>query len=79
MDRVRAVVACNALDDLGSVNVPVLYLQARYDRLVNPACLAEMRQVKPEIEVSVLDSSHMLLQQVPSEAAQIVADFVRRL
>jgi pimeloyl-ACP methyl ester carboxylesterase len=78
MDRVRAVVACNVLDDLRRVNVPVLYLQARYDRLVNAACLEEIRRVKPDIEVVVLDSSHMLLQQVPSEAAQIVLDFVRR-
>jgi pimeloyl-ACP methyl ester carboxylesterase len=79
MDRVRGVVACNALNDLRRVEVPVLSMQARYDRLVNAVCLEEMRQVKPEIEVVVLDGSHMLLQQMPRQTAEIVVDFVRRL
>jgi pimeloyl-ACP methyl ester carboxylesterase len=79
MDRVQAVETCDVHEDLRHVAVPVLYLQARYDQMVNPACLAEIRQVKPEIEVAILDSSHMLLQQMPCEAAAIVAAFVRRL
>lgn len=79
MDRVRAVVACNSLDELRRITVPILYLQARYDRLVNPICLEEIRRTKPEIEVAVLDSSHMLLQQMPRKTAQLVTDFVRRL
>ncbi len=79
MDRVQAVETCDVREDLRRVAVPLQYLQARYDQMVNPACLQEMRQVKPEIEVAVLDSSHMLLQQMPREAAAIVAAFVRRL
>lgn len=79
MDRVQAVVACNALGELRKVKVPILYLQARGDRLVNAICLEEIRQVKPEIEVVVLDATHMLLQQMPHETAAIVADFIRRL
>jgi pimeloyl-ACP methyl ester carboxylesterase len=79
MDRVQAVETCDVREDLRRVGVPVLCMQARYDQMVNAACLEEMRQVKPDIEVVVLDSSHMLLQQVPNDAAQIVVDFVRRL
>lgn len=79
MDRCRAVVACNALTELRHVQVPVLCLQARYDRLVNPACIEEMRRAKPDIEVQVIDGTHMLLQQWPRETAEIVANFVRRL
>lgn len=79
MDRVRAVVACNALEELREVKVPILYMQARRDGLVNAACLEEIRQTKPEIEVVVLDQTHMLLQQMPRETAEIVANFVRRL
>jgi pimeloyl-ACP methyl ester carboxylesterase len=79
MDRVQAVVACNALKELREVKVPILYLQAQGDRLVNAICLEEIRRVKPEIEVVVLDATHMLLQQMPRETAVIVAGFVRRL
>ena len=79
MDRVQSVLACDALEDLRRIEVPVLYLQARYDGLVNSVCLKEMRQVKPDIEVEVFNSSHMILQEKPQEAAEIVARFVRRL
>lgn len=79
MDRVQTVVACDALDPLRAVKVPVLYMQARYDRLVNAVCLEEIRRAKPEVEVVILDGTHMLLQQMPRETAEIVAGFVRRL
>jgi pimeloyl-[acyl-carrier protein] methyl ester esterase len=79
MDRVRAVAACDVLVELREVRVPILYMQARRDRLVNAVCLEEIRTVKPELEVVVLDGSHMLLQQMPDQTAEIVAEFVRRL
>ncbi len=79
MDRVQSVVGCNALEELGKIKVPVLYLQATRDFLVNPVCLEEMRQVKPEIEVVVMDGPHVILQLMPRQAVEIVADFVRRL
>jgi pimeloyl-[acyl-carrier protein] methyl ester esterase len=78
-DRARAVLTCNALEDLGVVNVPMLYLQARHDRLVSAACLEDIRRVKPEIEAVVLNGPHLLLQAMPQETAEIVANFVRRL
>lgn len=79
MDRVRSVVGCNVLEELRKIKVPMLYLQARRDSLVNPVCLEEMRRVKPEIEVVVMDGPHVLLQLRAQQAAEIVAEFVRRL
>ena len=79
VDRVQSVLACDVLDDLRRVNVPVLYLQAAHDRLVNPVCLEEMRRVKPDIEVVVLKGAHVLLQLMPRQSADVVAGFVRRL
>jgi pimeloyl-[acyl-carrier protein] methyl ester esterase len=79
VDRVRSVLACDVLDDLRQVNAPVLYMQAAHDRLVNPVCLEEMRRVKPEIEVVVLNGAHILLQLMPRQSAEVVAGFVRRL
>ena len=79
VDRVHSVLACDVLDDLRCVNVPILYMQAAHDRLVNPVCLEEMRRVKPEIEIAVLNGPHVLLQLMPRESAEVVADFARRL
>ncbi len=79
VDRVRSVLACNVLDDLRRIKVPILYMQAAHDLLVNPVCLEEMRRVKPEIEVVVLNGAHILLQLMPRQSAEVVAGFVRRL
>lgn len=79
MDRVQSVVSCNVLGELREVKVPMLFLQARHDGLVSAACADEIRRAKPEIEFVVLDASHLLLQQMPHQTAEIVADFVRRL
>ncbi|MBV8631437.1 MAG: hypothetical protein JOZ83_10965 [Silvibacterium sp.] len=79
VDRVRAVLFCDVLDDLRRIGVPVLCMQAAYDGLVNPACLDEMRRVKPEIEVVTLNGAHILLQLMPRQSANVVAEFERRL
>lgn len=79
MERARAALTCNALEELSKVRVPMLYLQAGHDRLVSSVCLEDIRRVKPEIEAVVLEGPHLLLQVMPRQAAEIVVDFVRRL
>jgi pimeloyl-[acyl-carrier protein] methyl ester esterase len=79
VDRVQSVLACDVLDDLRRVTVPILYMQAAHDRLVSPVCLEEMRRVKPEIEVAVLNGAHVLLQLMPRQSAEVVANFARRV
>jgi pimeloyl-[acyl-carrier protein] methyl ester esterase len=79
VDRARSALACDVLDELSRIEVPVLYMQAAHDRLVNPACLEEMRRAKPDMEVEVLNGAHILLQLMPQESARVVARFVRRL
>lgn len=78
-DRARVALTCNALEELSAVDVPLLYLQARHDRLVSAACLEDIQRVKPEVETVVFDGPHLLLQTMPLETAEIVANFVRRL
>jgi len=79
VDRAGSVLACDVLDDLRRINLPVLYLQAAHDRLVHPVCLEEMRHAKPEMEVVVLNGAHILLQLMPRQSAEVVAGFARRL
>lgn len=79
MDRIQAVVACNALAQICKIKVPMLCLQSRHDRVVNAVCVEEMRRAKPDMDVMVLDGPHLLLQAMPQQTAEIVAQFVRQL
>lgn len=79
MDRIQSVVGCNALEQIGEIKVPMLCLQSRHDRVVHVVCVEEMRRARPEMELMVLDGPHLLLQAMPHETAEIVAEFVRRL
>lgn len=77
--RLRAVLECDARAELCRVAAPVLYVQAKQDRLVSPACLGELRRIKPQMAVSVLRGPHLLLQREPLRAAETVVRFVRRV
>ena len=75
--RLRSVLACEVRPEMDQVTVPVLYIQAKQDRLVNASCLDELRHIKPQIAVAALEGPHLLLQREPYKAAETVARFVR--
>lgn len=77
--RLRAVLTCDVRDDLRKVEVPMLYLQARQDRLVPARCLEEIRSIRPETRIEIVDGPHFLLQREPQKTAEIVANFLRGL
>jgi pimeloyl-ACP methyl ester carboxylesterase len=77
--RLRAVLRCDVRAELGRVAVPVLYIQAQQDRLVSASCLEELRRIKPQIAVTVLEGPHLLLQREPRRAAEVVAGFAQHL
>lgn len=74
--RLRSVLQCDARQELRRVDVPVLYLQARHDRLVSADSLDDIRAVKPDTRVAVLDGPHFLLQREPQRAAEAVTEFL---
>jgi sigma-B regulation protein RsbQ len=75
--RIRAVLTCDVRRELAQVRVPILFLHAKDDQLINMACLEEMRAIQPHAEVEILPGSHMLLERHPQEAAARVARFIR--
>ena len=77
--RLRAVLACDVRAELGQVVVPVLYIQAKQDRLVNASCLEELRRIKPQMAVTALQGPHLLLQREPRRTAEVVAVFAQHL
>lgn len=75
--RLRAVLGCDVRAELGRVAAPVLYIQAKQDRLVSTACLEELRQIKPQMAVAVLEGPHLLLLRKPRRAAEVVTGFAQ--
>jgi pimeloyl-ACP methyl ester carboxylesterase len=77
--RLRAVLGCDARAELGRVAVPILYIQAKQDRLVSASCLEELQRIKPQMSVAALEGPHLLLQREPRRAAEVVAVFAQQL
>src|SRR6185312_3362361 len=75
--RIRAVLTCDVRRELAQVRVPILFLHAKDDQLIDMACLEEMRAIQPQAEVEIFPGSHLLLERHPQEAAARVARFVR--
>lgn len=75
--RLQAVLGADVSTKLAAVKVPVLYLRASQD-LVVPASASRLAvKLNPSLKVVELDAPHFLLQAAPSEAAEVVAAFVR--
>jgi pimeloyl-ACP methyl ester carboxylesterase len=75
--RLRAVLACDVRKAAGQIQVPILYIRADQDRLVSFGSMEELRQVRPQMEVTVVEGPHLLLQREPQRTAEVVAKFVR--
>ena len=77
--RLLAVGAVDHTPLLARIQVPVLALCARGDRLVPPAAAAWLKAHLPALELVRLDGPHWLLQTRPEAAAQAIRAFLARL
>jgi len=77
--RLRAIFACDTRDELSHVAVPILYIQAKQDRLVHASCLDEILQIVPQTTVAAITGPHLLFQREPEQTAEVVALFVQQL
>ena len=77
--RLRAVLIVNVAAKLARVPGPVLYLQARHDRLVPSAALAMVLRANPQVHVVKIEGPHFLLQVSPKLAAAAVGAFLLAL
>jgi pimeloyl-ACP methyl ester carboxylesterase len=73
--RLRAVLKCDVRTDLSQIDVPILYLQAKGDRLVGASCLEEVRRFRPQVKVVSIEGPHLLLQRQPHRSAEAVVKF----
>lgn len=77
--RGREILGVDERVSLRHCGVPVLYLGGRFDRIVRPArTVPELKQVRPDLEVELVDAPHLVLQRRPEESAEIVNRFMQR-
>lgn len=78
-DRLLAVRSVDASASLAGLRMPVLYMQAREDRLVPASALLDMQQLNPHVRCAAFDAPHALLQACPLGAASLVKTFMREV
>lgn len=78
-ERLRAVFACDVTQELRSIRVPMLYVQATKDRLVGTAAVQEIKNLKPDVVVTKVVGPHLILQKQPYEAAALIRTFIQQL
>jgi pimeloyl-ACP methyl ester carboxylesterase len=76
--RIGALLAVNETAALTRIQLPILVLRARHDRVISPAATRWILSAQPGAELSEVDGPHLLLQTRPDECAALVLHFIRR-
>jgi pimeloyl-ACP methyl ester carboxylesterase len=66
-------------DAIRSCDVPMLYMKGAKDRIVPAGNLRVIQQIKPDIQVVTIGSSHMVLQRCPVSSAEAISAFATSL
>jgi pimeloyl-[acyl-carrier protein] methyl ester esterase len=77
-DRIRAILACEARTEMSLIEAPILYIQAKHDRLVKTSCFQEILQVNPQVNLVALEGPHLILQRDPLRSAEVIVQFVMK-
>jgi pimeloyl-[acyl-carrier protein] methyl ester esterase len=79
VSRLQGVVDVDVTSAVAQIEVPLLYLRARQDRLVPAQVGRELVRSARDGTLVDLPGPHFLLQAAPEAAARVVHDFVSRL
>jgi len=77
--RVRAVLDCDAREDLARTNIPMMYIQADSDRLVRADCFEEVQRLRPDTMLTSIAAPHLVFQREPRKAAEVIMRFIHQL
>lgn len=77
--RAREALEVDATADLLTCAVPVLVLSGQHDRLLRREIPGEIRSLRRDAEVRLLDAPHLVLQRRPAEAMRLLEGFARRV
>jgi pimeloyl-[acyl-carrier protein] methyl ester esterase len=76
--RARAAMRVDASAFVKGCPVPLLFLGGKQDRLLRTALPFEIRMLRPDAEIRMLDAPHLLLQRQPELAMRVVEEFLIR-
>jgi len=76
--RAREAMRVDATPWLAACPVPILFLGGREDHLLRSAIPIEIRALRADAEIRMLDAPHLVLQTRPREALKLVEEFVVR-
>ncbi len=74
--RLRGVLDLDVVDMLREIAAPILYVAARRDPWVRRKSAALIQRSASSFRLVTLDAPHLVLQQSPEAAAQVIAEFV---
>lgn len=78
-DRLRIILSSNQRTNLSKIKIPILYLEAKQDRLIPNSCFKEIKCIQPNTILAHLDGPHLILQREPQKASAIIQDFISTL
>jgi pimeloyl-[acyl-carrier protein] methyl ester esterase len=76
--RAREALRVDATEWLLRCPVPVLFLGGKQDRLLRSGLPIEVRALRADAEIRMLDAPHLALQCAPGDAMRRIEDFLRR-
>ena len=76
--RLREALAVDATDDFLAVSLPMMYVSGTQDRLLAPSTVDALQRLRPDLEVAVIAAPHFVLQRRPTEAADLIGNFLAR-
>ncbi len=77
--RIKAIFEVDVSAKLQQITLPILYLQSSEDHVIPSRAAAHIRRIAPAARMVKFEAPHLLLQVMPSAAAEIVAGFATQL
>jgi pimeloyl-[acyl-carrier protein] methyl ester esterase len=77
--RVKLIFRCNARAELARAKVPILYLRASQDKVIQSRSMEEILSIMPKTKVVSIRGPHLLLQREPRLSAAAIAKFIQQL
>jgi pimeloyl-[acyl-carrier protein] methyl ester esterase len=77
--RVRAVLDCDAREDLARTKIPMMYIQADDDRLVRAGYFREIQRLRPDTVLASIPAPHLVFQREPRKSAEAIMRFIGQL
>lgn len=74
--RAKQVLQVDVLPEFATLTIPLMYLQARQDRLIWAFNAKSLMLLQPDMQLVRLNAPHFLLQAIPEQAAEQLKQFI---